>query len=48
MNLGGFSIRRFLGLSTFLSNISRAVGVPFTKGGRRRKLGNYMFKLFGF
>ena len=39
MNKGGFSWRRFLGISTFKSNISRKIGIPLTRSGRQRKLG---------
>jgi hypothetical protein len=48
MNLGGFSIWRFIGFSAFKSRISRRVGIPLTKSGRQRKLGAWIFRLFGF
>jgi len=48
MNLGGFSIWRFIGVSALKSRISRTIGIPLTKGGRRRKLGAFIFRLFGF
>ena len=48
MNLGGFSIWRFIGISAFKSKISRKIGIPLTKGGRRRKLGAFILRLFGF
>jgi hypothetical protein len=35
MNKGGFSLRRLLGISAFKSRISRAIGIPLTKSGRR-------------
>ena len=47
MNRGGFSIRRFLGISAFLSKISRTIGIPLTKSGRQRKLGAMILRLFG-
>jgi hypothetical protein len=37
MNLRGFSIWRFLGVSAFKSRVSRTIGIPLTKSGRRRK-----------
>lgn len=39
MNSGGFSFKRFFGLSAAKTAVSRKTGVPFTKGGRQRKLG---------
>jgi hypothetical protein len=47
MNLGGFSWRRLFGISAFKSRISRAIGIPLTKGGRRRKLGASVFNALG-
>jgi hypothetical protein len=34
MNLGGFSIWRFLGVSALKSRVSRTIGIRLTKGGR--------------
>jgi len=48
VNLGGFSIWRLIGVSRFKSRISRAIGIPLTKSGRRRKIGAFIFRLFGF
>jgi hypothetical protein len=48
MNLGGFSIWRFLGVSAFKSEVSQTIGIPLTKSGRQRKLGAWIFRLFGF
>jgi len=48
VNLGGFSIWRLIGVSAFKSKLSRAIGIPLTKSGRRRKLGAFIFRLFGF
>ena len=48
MNLGGFSIRRFLGISSFLAKVSRGIGIPLSKSGRERKLGAFILRLFGF
>ena len=39
MNLGGFSWKRFLGISAAKSRISRTIGIPLTKSGRERKIG---------
>lgn len=39
MNRGGFSWKRFLGISGAKSNLSRKIGIPLTKGGRQRKAG---------
>jgi hypothetical protein len=39
MNMGGFSLRRLLGISNAKSKLSKALGVPLTKGGRDAKLG---------
>jgi hypothetical protein len=35
-----FSWKRALGISGMKSKISRAIGVPLTKGGRQRKMGS--------
>lgn len=45
-NFGGFSWRRLLGITRVKSRISRTVGIPLTKGGRRRKVGAAIFRLF--
>lgn len=45
MNRGGFSWKRFLGISAFKANISRLIGVPLTKSGRQRKIGAFIGKL---
>jgi len=39
MNRGGFSWKRFLGVSAAKSRISRSIGIPLTKSGRQRKIG---------
>lgn len=39
MNKGGFSWRRFFGISAALAKISRTIGIPLTRSGRQRKLG---------
>ena len=47
MNMGGFSLRRFVGVSALLSRISRKIGIPLTRSGRQRKLGAIIFRLLG-
>ncbi len=39
MNMGGFSWKRFLGISAAKSRISRTIGIPLTRSGRERKIG---------
>lgn len=39
MNKGGFSRKRLIGVTRVKSNISRAIGIPLTRGGRQRKIG---------
>jgi hypothetical protein len=39
MNRGGFSWKRFLGISAAKARFSRSIGIPLTKSGRQRKLG---------
>ena len=41
MNKGGFSWRRFLGISAYKARISREIGIPLTRTGRQRKLGAF-------
>lgn len=45
MNNGGFSWKRFLGISAAKSRISRQTGIPLTRSGRQRKLGAAIEKL---
>ncbi len=42
MNRGGFSWKRFLGISQAKARISRKIGIPLTRSGRQRKLGALM------
>ncbi|MDD5454900.1 MAG: hypothetical protein PHW62_05340 [Candidatus Ratteibacteria bacterium] len=42
-----FSLKRALGVSAAKGKISRAIGIPLTRTGRQRKLGNSIMKLFG-
>jgi hypothetical protein len=46
-NFGGFSWRRFLGISAFKSRVSRTIGIPLTASGRRKKLGASIFNAVG-
>ena len=39
MNRGGFSWKRFVGISAAKSRISRTIGIPLTKSGRQQKIG---------
>jgi hypothetical protein len=39
MNRGGFSWRRFMGVSAAKSRLSRAIGVPLSRSGRQQKIG---------
>ena len=45
MNKGGFSWKRFLGISAAKARISRKIGIPLTRSGRQRKLGAIVEKL---
>lgn len=51
MNRGGFSWKRFIGISALKSKISRQIGIPLTKSGRQRKIGavieNLLMSLIG-
>lgn len=47
MNRGGFSLRRFSGISAALSALSRRIGIPLTKSGRQRKLGALIYRILG-
>jgi hypothetical protein len=42
MNRGGFSWKRFLGISQAKANLSRKIGIPLTRSGRQRKLGGML------
>lgn len=46
MNRGGFSWKRFLGISALKSRISRQIGIPLTRSGRQRKIGAFVEKIF--
>jgi hypothetical protein len=39
VSFGGFSWRRAIGLSAAKARLSRRIGIPLTKSGRQRKLG---------
>lgn len=46
-NFGGWSAARALGATRVKARVSRAIGIPLTASGRRRKLGAAIFKMFG-
>lgn len=39
MNKGGFSWRRFTGVSAAKARVSRSIGIPLTRSGRHQKIG---------
>ncbi|MHB1688652.1 MAG: hypothetical protein ACYCVH_14960 [Ignavibacteriaceae bacterium] len=39
MNKGGFSWRRFVGISAAKARISRRIGIPLSRSGRYQKVG---------
>ena len=43
MNRSGFSWKRLFGISAAKSRISRAIGIPLTKSGRKRMIGGMVF-----
>ena len=44
MNKGGFSVKRFIGVSNVKRKIAKATGIPTTKSGRQQKLGRIISK----
>jgi hypothetical protein len=44
MNKGGFSWKRFVGISAAKSQISRKIGIPLTQSGRNQKIGRIVSK----
>lgn len=44
MNKGGFSWKRFLGITKIKRNISRKTGIPTSKSGRQQKIGRIVTK----
>jgi len=44
MNKGGFSWKKFIGLSAAKSRASRKIGIPLTKSGRNQKIGRMASK----
>ncbi len=42
MNKGGFSWKRFLGISQAKARISQKIGIPLSRSGRQRKIGAAM------
>ena len=47
MGKGGFSLKRALGVSKAKSKISKKVGIPTTKSGRKRKRNDMIGKALG-
>lgn len=45
MNRGGFSWKKFVGISALKAKISRKIGIPLTQSGRQRKLGAFVMQL---
>ncbi|MES1202144.1 MAG: hypothetical protein ABUS57_11935 [Pseudomonadota bacterium] len=41
-----FSWRRAVGLTRLESDVSRKTGIPFTRGGRQRKIGRLVTHMF--
>ena len=39
MNKGGFSWKKFVGISAAKARISRKIGIPLTRTGRNQKIG---------
>ena len=46
MNKGGFSWKRFVGITNAERRVVRATGIPWTTSGRQRKVGALFWKLF--
>ena len=42
-----FSAKRAFGISAAKRKISKATGIPLTKSGREKKVGNFFLRLFG-
>ncbi|MES1198512.1 MAG: hypothetical protein ABUS48_00835 [Pseudomonadota bacterium] len=42
-----FSWKRAVGLSRLETDISRKTGIPFTRQGRQRKIGEFVTHMFG-
>ena len=47
MNRGGFSWWRLFGVSAFKARLSREIGIPLTRSGRRQKLGSLILRFLG-
>lgn len=46
MNKGGFSWRRFLGITAIKQNFARKTGIPTSKSGLEAKVGRTILNLF--
>lgn len=44
MNRGGFSWKRFVGITKVKRNISGKIGIPLTRSGREQKIGRMVTK----
>lgn len=44
MNRGGFSWKRFVGITKIKRDISRKTGIPLTRSGRQQKIGRMVTK----
>lgn len=51
MNRGGFSWRKFFGVSAAQARLSRKIGIPLSRSGRQRKIGavieKFILKVLG-
>lgn len=45
MNRGGFSWKRFFGITRMKQNISRKTGIPMSRSGMYQKIGRLVFQL---
>lgn len=48
MNKGGFSLKRFTGITATKTKIAKKTGIPTTKEGRKRKRNSIIAKALGF
>lgn len=46
MNKGGFSWRRFIGITALKQNFARKTGIPTSKSGLEAKVGRTVFNFF--
>ena len=43
MNFGGFSWKRLFGITGLKQKLARKTGIPYTRGGRQRKIGGFFY-----